>query len=213
MNRKPLEDFKKKLEEKGYKNHIKEKPDKKEVNGRDCWYVEIMNDGGLVIQAFVLMRKWLREHRKSYPIWKSYHQKVGIDGTEVNPAVFIVTQTDNDTWDVYSASDTTVKKDSEVIINYELACDRFDLRLSATSKMRKMIKTIRWVCWALAVILILYLISHIVTNTSIGYGLPLTSEMVVLLGLIVCLIIVPIVLPFTKAVSIKGLVDIIVREQ
>lgn len=212
MNTKPIEDFKKLLVEKGYNGHFVEEHEKKRINGHLFWCVNITNEEGKIIQVFVLMRNWFRERRKYYPIWKSYHQKSGIDGSEIYPAVFIVTQTDNDNWDVYSASNTSEKKDLDFIINYGFACDRFDLRLNASDKMGKMIKKVKCICWVLALIIALYLISHVVTNISNGCGLPLTSEVVFLIALIVCLIIVPIVLPFTKAVSI-GLVDIIVREQ
>ena len=212
MNTKPIEDFKKLLVEKGYKGHFIENHERKKINGHLFYCVNITNEDEKIIQVFVLMRDWFRERRKSYPIWKTYPQRVGTDGSEVKPAVFIVTQTDNGKWDVYSASDTSIKKDLDVIINYDLACDRFDLRLDARNKMGKMLRTVKWICWVLASIMALYLILHVVTNTSDGCVLPLTNEMVLLSGLIVCLVIVPIVLPFTKAVSVKGLVDIIVRE-
>lgn len=212
MNRKPIEDFKKLLVEKGYKGHFKEEHETKKVNGHLFWYVKITNEDGKLIQVFVLMRNWYRERKNTYPIWKSFPQKVGTERLEIKPAAFIVTQMDNGMWDVYSASDTSVKKDLDVIINYSMACDRFDLRLDARNKMGKMLNTVRRVCWALAVILAVYLIAHMLTNISNGCQLPLTSQMVVLISLIVCLVIVPIVLPFSKTISIKGLVDIIVRE-
>lgn len=212
MNTKPIEVFKKLLVEKGYKGHFVEEHETKKINGHLFWCVNITNEDGKIIQVFVLMRNWFREHKSSYPIWKLYPQKVGIEKSEVKPAVYIVTQTDNGNWHVYSASDTTVKKDLDVIINYSMACDRFDLRLSASDKIGKMRKSFKRTCWMLAVIIALYLIIHAVTSFSNGCGLPLTSEIVFLIGLIVCLVIIPIVLPYTKAVSIKGLIDIIVRE-
>lgn len=209
MNQNYIEDFKALLNERGYSGHYNNTNNKIKISGHYFWRVEIKNIDNKIIQVFVLMRNSYRTRKTSFPIWKRYPQYFGENKClEVNPAVFIVTQDNKGTWSVYSASDTSTPKDRDYIINYEEACTRFDKRVSAVLKYGRMVKTVKCISWSLAMILTAYLIAHIVANTWGGYDLPLSSQMVVLIGMIIILLILPVLLPYTKSLSINGILDI-----
>ena len=189
----------------GYTGHFKENNVKRKVKGvpHSCYYVDIKDDQGRIIQVFVLMRSIFRVRNRRYPIWELYHQKVIPNCPEVNPAVFIVTREDSGEWKVYSASESTVEIDFDYIVNYRRACDSFQKRVEATKKYGNKVK---WVSWTFASLLTIYLIAHVVTNTMNGCGLPLTNQIVLLSTLIVFIILLPFTLPYTNRFSINGLV-------
>lgn len=200
-----IEVFKTFLEERGYRNHYQVKYNDNGVCRLSYWYVDVMNTENDIIQVFVLMNESLRTRCNKYPIWESYEYISSKIGFRVYPAVFIATLEDNGKWSAYSASNTSVAKDSDSIINYEKACERFDRRVEVIERYDKMVKTIKWISWSFAILLIIYLIAHIITSTLRGFPLPLTSQMVLLSGLIIILILLPIVFPYIKSVSLNGI--------
>ena len=202
MNEKFIEDFKKIIEAKGYSGHFRET--KKIINFHWHWIVEVKNEKNYVIQVFVLMRNSHRTNRNRYPIWESYHQNVIKNCPDVNPAVFVATN-EGGKWYVYSAGNTSDQKDFNSIVNYEKACERFEERVDASKKIGKMIVKLRWISWLFAAFLLLYLIAFVLTNISDGFAIPLTSQMVLLSGLIIFLILLPIVFPYIKSVSLNGI--------
>lgn len=205
MNQKFINDFKEVLEERGYSGHYQSDNRYKSINGHRFWCVEVKNEKNFVVQVFVLMRNSYRTRNKRYPIWESYHQTVIKNCPDVNPAVFIVTQDEGGKWHVYSAGDTSDQKDFNSIVNYNEACDRFDNRVAASKKIGKMIVRLKWISWSFATLLLLYLIAYVTTNMSGGLVFPLTSQMVLLIGLIIILLLLPIVFPYIKSVSLNGI--------
>lgn len=211
MNQKYIEDFKLVLAGRGYGGHFQETNKEKIISGHRYWFVEIRNEENYVIQVFVLMRNYHRIRKQKYPtIWNSYHQNVIKNCPDVNPASFIVTQDEGGRWHVYSAGDTSDQKDFDSIVNYEQACERFDARVAASRKIGKMIEKLTWTSWSFASLLLVYLIAYIITNTNGGLVFPLTSQMVLLCGLIIILILLPIVFPYIKSVSLNG-IDLLLK--
>lgn len=210
MNQKYIDDFKQVLEERGYSGHYQRDNRYKLIRGHRFWFVEIRNEENYVVQVFVLMRNSYRTHNKRYPIWESYHQNVIKKCPDVNPAVFIATQDEGGKWHVYSAGDTSDQKDFDSIVNYDQACERFDMRVSASKKIGKMIVNLKWISWTIATFLLLYLIAYVITNMAGSLVFPLTSQMVLLTGLIIILLLLPIVFPYIKSVSLNG-IDLLLK--
>lgn len=210
MNQKYIDDFKQVLEERGYSGHYQRDNRYKLIRGHRFWFVEIRNEENYVVQVFVLMRNSYRTHNKRYPIWESYHQNVIKNCPDVNPAVFIATQDEGGKWHVYSAGDTSDQKDFDSIVNYDQACERFDMRVSASKKIGKMIVNLKWISWTIATFLLLYLIAYVITNMAGSLVFPLTSQMVLLTGLIIILLLLPIVFPYIKSVSLNG-IDLLLK--
>lgn len=211
MNSFVLKKFEGFLDEHGYDGHYKKSGEDVSVNhartvfGRKRWVVEVLGKDGFVIQVFILMRDESRTHHKKYPVWQKYHQSIGKSGVSVNPAVFIATLNEKGKWSVYSAASPEDECDLEYIVNYELAFDRFEMRLEQAWRANRVIKTFKWSSWALAVIFSVYLIIHIVTYAGELSVLPLTNEIVILGAVIAFLILFPIIIPHIKGISFNGL--------
>lgn len=209
MNRKYIEDFKRHLINKGYDGHFEVGYKESSLYGLSYWFVDILGEDSNIIQVFILLSTSQRTNNKRYPIWESYDYKEGKNGYRVYPAVFIVTQCDDGKWIAYSASDTNNPKDSDSIINYRKACGRFKRRVDIIDRYDRIVKTLKWICWCFSIILSTYLIGHIATSNSAGEQvLPLTSQMVLLICLIVFITILPIMFPYIKSFSINGIVDV-----
>ena len=199
------------LDEHGYDGHYKKFGGDDSVNhaktifGKKRWVVEILGKDGLVIQVFILMRDKSRTRHKKYPVWEKYHQSIGKSGVSVNPAVFIATLNEKGKWSVYSASSPGVECDLEYIVNYELAIDRFEMRLEQAGRASRAIKTFKWTSWVLAACFSIYLIMHIVTNAGKVSVLPLSNEIVIMGAVIAFLILFPIIVPHIKGISFNGI--------
>lgn len=213
MNKDYCEDFKELLENNGYNGQYEVEYDTPIKNGIFTSF-NVKGKGEIedkYIQAFILMSTSDRTHSIRYPVWSLYHQTVGkCTDIEVNPAVFIASR-DSRGWHIYSAGDTRIEKDRALIVDFDLAYDRYKARYEGVIRLDKKIRILRWISWILAFLLFIYLFFHIVTNMSEGFILPLTGQMVVLGGLIVLLILLPLVFPFIKAISIRG-IDLSIKD-
>jgi len=209
MNQKYIEGFKTFLEQRGYCNHISVDYKHKGPCDLSYWYVDVKNEENDVIQVFILLST-SQLTKTIYPIWESYDYIEGKNGLRVYPAVFIVTQCDDGKWIAYSASDTNIPKDSDCIINYKKACKRFKRRVDIIERYDRMVNTLKWISWSFSIFLTIYLIAHVATNMSGSLVFPLTSQMVLLSGLIIVLILLPIVFPYIKSVSLNG-IDLLLK--
>ncbi len=207
------EDFKELLEKNGYNGRYEVEYDTHIKNGIFTSFnikgKEEIKDK--FIQAFILMSPSVRTNCSKYPVWSLYHQTVRkCTDIEVNPAVFIASR-DSRGWHIFPAGDTKREKDRALIVDYKWACDRYRVRYEEAIKIDRIIRILKRISWVLATLLFVYLFLHIVTNMSEGFNLPLTGQMVALGSIIVLLILFPLVFPFIKAISIRG-IDLSIRD-
>ena len=151
-----------------------------------------------VIQAFALMSDKDRRKHRLYPFYRT--QPWGEANTSVYPSCSIATREINGEWSIYNAHDSSQKRDSDYL-NYGLALERFHRRMKA-EPIRSMGSSFKYISWSLATFLGVY---YILTKIFPGQLPVIDGSTVTLFAVIIVLILLPILIPFIKGISVFGI--------
>lgn len=153
---------------------------------------------GRVIQAFALMSDIVRNMHHVYPFYRT--TKWGENNGSLYPSCSIATLDGRGDWKIYDANETKYQRDENSYIDFEKAKLRYEKRINAAPVIELRKKT-RAASWSMAGILALY---FCLGRAIPSINLPLGGDIVSLFVLIVVLVLLPILIPFIKGVSIFG---------
>lgn len=170
-----------------------------------------------VIQAFEFKSNLSsRNFDRSTEQIEYYQQEIGEANVKVK--VYLIAPNNRNSWDIYSADGRKIVNKKEVL-NYNKNFAK--LYSDASSQINEKRPSFKWVigsCVGVATALLLYVGAHILLF-ALRYcdkpvtNIPLTSEIVTMLGIISVIALVPALLPFIKRLKI-GLIelDFLVKE-
>lgn len=167
-------------------------------DGKEYGRVEVLSDG-YVIQAFVLMSA---EHCRSldkFPFYRTYSQWNDC-GRLTPPACNVVVYVSGkDDWEIHSSSDLRHEITDLEFLNFEKAKDRFQKRLYFIGN-EKLTKAVRIMSIISLSSVALYVCAHILSLNGFfrDVTIPLNSEILSILILIVILILLPPLVPYIK---------------
>lgn len=156
------------------------------------------SDDASVIQAFILMSDEVRRSHRIFPFYRTHNW--GKNNESVYPSCSIATQNDDSSWSVYDAHDSSKERD-KTYLNYDLALERFYRRAEVAS-VQETGNTIKSISWGLALIIIAYFIVSLVCP---DLSLPIEMNVVSLFGLVAVLLLLPLLIPFIKGISLFGI--------
>lgn len=179
-------------------------------DGKEYGRVEVMSEE-YVIQAFVLMspEQCKIQDKHKFPFYRTYNQ--WSDSGYLTPPACNVAVYYQDKWEIHSASDLKVELTSPNFLNYDAAVKRFNKRLGyvGNKKLRRVFKRLSI---AYIIIVGLYIAAYAMSiNGLLGdVKIPLNSEVIALLILIMVLLLLPPLIPYVKSITIRGLdIDLI----
>ncbi|MBQ0052897.1 MAG: hypothetical protein KBS89_00385 [Bacteroidales bacterium] len=150
--------------------------------------IEITDNNGFVIQAFMLMSDKQRLMHRTFPLYNRYHQTVG-KAIEVKPDCAIAVLGKDDNWQIYNASDSREIMPTD-FINYENAHKKFHNRCARTEKSSN--NALTFVSYTAALILVTYFVLYILGNNGfINLKLPLDNNVLIGLAVIFFLFLLP----------------------
>ena len=167
-------------------------------DGTEYGRVEVFSDG-YVIQAFVLMSP---EHCRSldkFPFYRTYSQW-NDSGKRIAPACNVAVYIpEKDEWEIHGSSDLKHEIESSDFLNYDKATERFQKRLHFIGN-EKLTKKVRLVSMTSIIIVALYICAHVLSINGLFSDviIPLNSEILSILILVVILILLPPLIPYLK---------------
>ena len=188
------------LSEQGY-NHKSLKTVCIQSRGLNFAGVQVLDKGGeeaCVIQAFALMSDKVRRSHRLFPFYRTRNWSK--NNGSVYPSCSIATQNDDGTWAIYDAHDSSKERDRSYL-NYDLAVERFYRRADVAS-VQETGNTLKYISWGLALIIATY---FIVSLSFPDLSLPIDITVVSLLGLVAILLLIPLLIPFLKGISLFGI--------
>ena len=156
------------------------------------------SDDASVIQAFILMSDKVRRSHRIFPFYRTYNW--GKNNESVYPSCSIATRNDDGSWSIYDAHDSSRERDKSYL-NYDLAVERF-YRRADVSSVQETGNTLKFISWGLALILAAY---FIVSLSCPDLSLPIDINVVSLFGLVAVLLLLPLLIPFLKGISLFGI--------
>lgn len=156
------------------------------------------SDDASVIQAFILMSDKVRRSHRIFPFYRTYNW--GKNNESVYPSCSIATQNEDGSWSIYDARDSSKERDKSYL-NYHLAVERFYRRTDVTS-VQETGNTLKYISSGMALIIAAYLI---VSLSFPDLSLPIDINVVSLFGLVAVLLLLPLLIPFIKGLSIFGI--------
>ena len=160
-------------------------------------YDKDSNDAS-VIQAFILMSDKVRRSHRIFPFYRTHNW--GKNNESVYPSCSIATRNDDGSWSIYDAHDSSRERDKSYL-NYDLAVERF-YRRADVSSVQETGNTLKYISWGLALILAAY---FFVSLSCPDLSLPIDINVVSLFGLVAVLLLLPLLIPFIKGLSIFGI--------
>ena len=169
--------------------------------GITCDGIKVLDkpgEDGRVIQAFALMPDTMRRLHHVYPFYRT--TSWGENNGSLYPSCSIATRDDKGNWKTFDARETSFLREESSYIDFEKAKLRYEKRLNAApvTELRKKTRTASWVS---AGILVMYFIVDLIFPSL---NLPLGSDVVTLFILVVVLVLLPILIPFIRGISIFG---------
>ena len=172
--------------------------------GNEYGRVEVLS-GDYIIQAFVLMSEEHCNKLDKFPFYRTYSQW-NDSGKLTPPACNVAVYNDKTgKWDIHSSSDLKHEITSPEFLNYKKACERFKARLQFVGNER-LKKAVTWKSSISVVFVIAYIVTHIlsINDSLFGYIIPMNTEMITILVLVVILLLLPQIIPYLK-VKYNGL--------
>ena len=170
--------------------------------GKEYERVEVFN-GDVIIQAFVLMSEDQLKAQDKFPFYRTYTQK-NMYGYLVPPACNVgVFRKKDEHWHIFSANDLRKELKRPVFLNYNEATKRFEERFNYLGNY-ELGRAIKGLSIGLLCVIILYLIAHILSvNGLLGFFvLPLDSTVVSIFVMLMCLLLIPPVIPYIRSLNI-----------
>ena len=140
----------------------------------------------------------VRRSHRLFPFYRTH--KWGKNNESVYPSCSIATRNDDGSWTIYDAHDSSKKRDKSYL-NYDLAVERFYRRADVAS-VQETGKTLKYISWGLALIIAAY---FIVSLSCPNLSLPIDINIVSLFGLVAILLLLPLLIPFLKGISLFGI--------
>ena len=156
------------------------------------------SDEASVIQAFILMSDKVRRSHRLFPFYRP--RNWGKNNGSVYPSCSIATRNADGSWSIYDAHDSSKERDKSYL-NYDLAVERF-YRRSDVASVQETGHTLKYISWGLALIIAAY---FIVSLSCPNISLPIDINVISLFGLVAVLLLLPLLIPFIKGLSIFGI--------
>ena len=151
-----------------------------------------------IIQAFALMSDKERLSHRLFPFYRTMDW--GKNNESVNPACSIATQNNDGSWTIYDAHDSRKKRDEDCL-DYDLAQKRFRNRIDV-KPVQEIGKALNYSCWGLAFLVAVYFtLSLLFPELSF----PVDMSVVSLFVLVAVLVVLPMIIPLIKGLSLFGI--------
>ncbi len=151
-----------------------------------------------VIQAFALMNDAERTTHRLFPFYRTMDW--GRNNETVNPACSIATQNNDGSWTIYDAHNSKMRRDEDYL-NYGLAQKRFRKRIDV-KPVQEIGKALKYSCWGLAFIVAAYFALSLIFP---ALSFPVDMSVVSLFVLVAVLVVLPMIIPLTKGLSLFGI--------
>lgn len=151
-----------------------------------------------VIQAFALMNDAERTTHRLFPFYRTMDW--GRNNETVNPACSIATQNNDGSWTIYDAHNSKMRRDEDYL-NYGLAQKRFRNRIDV-KPVQEIGKALKYSCWGLALIVAAYFVLSLIFP---ALSFPVDMSVVSLFVLVAVLVVIPMIIPLTKGLSLLGI--------
>lgn len=151
-----------------------------------------------VIQAFALMSDKERTSHRLFPFYRTMDW--GKNNENVNPACSIATRDDEGSWTIYNAHNSRMRRDEDYL-NYDLAQKRFRKRIDV-KPVQEIGKALKYSCWGLAFIVAAYFALSLIFP---ALSFPVDMSVVSLFVLEAVLVVLPMIIPLIKGLSLFGI--------
>ena len=147
-----------------------------------------------------------------FPFYRTYSQRSQY-GYLVPPACNVAVYGSDDMWHIHNAANLRVELKSPGFLNYDKAADRFEKRYKYLGN-KCLYKAVQWISIVLLFVILLYFVAHILsTNGQLGEVIiPLDAAVISLFVIIVCLLLLPVLLPYIRSLSV-GVVGFDFKEE
>lgn len=150
-----------------------------------------------VIQAFALMSDKMRTSHRLFPFYRTHPW--GKNNESAKPSCSIATQEKDGSWVIYDAHDSSKVRDKSYL-DFNLAVERF-YRRADVAPVREIGNAISIVSWVMAFLLITYFVVFLVCPEL---SLPFDMNVISLFAMVAVLLLLPLLIPFIKGISIFG---------
>lgn len=168
--------------------------------------VEVCNDDGAIIQAFIVMSEKDIQAIEKFPFYRTYYQR-NTYGYIVNPACNIaVHETKDDSWHIYSANNARHEICNPEFLNYEKAVKRFKERFDYFGN-KELAKEVKYISYISLAVILSYCFIHLLSVNGCFFGciIPLNEGVVYIMIISIVLLLLPPLIPYIKSVSIKDI--------
>lgn len=170
-------------------------------DGKEYGRVEVYNEEGIIVQAFVLMSEDQMNGYEKFPFYRTYYQRNRY-GYIVNPACNVAVY-DGKEWHFRSSTNLRHEITQPDFLVYAKAVERFRERFAYLGN-RELAQKITKRSFGIIAVIVVYGLAHLISiNAHCSIIIPFDSTTIKVALILIALLILPPLIPYIKSITIK----------